>query len=241
VSSLTLRGILEVGGGCAVSSCASGDRSAKVLSLRCASSQYQGVVETAEPIRIQTAGAPGAAFVDLALLQTFTSIEFLYLRADAPIVLRIGAAAPSISGSLGIFPTGFVGGETLTLDSNGTTVPVAFGAGDQSAVQVAAQINAAFALLGLPTPRASVSTSGQIAIEGLGTGSSSTLSAIGGTGAAQIGFGTFPSAIGAGADVPTWGTFLAEFGVSGSAPLPPARIQLSGSANVTVVAAGRTV
>lgn len=238
---ISLKGVLEVGGGSCVSSCGGADRSTKSITLRCATGQqFQSAVETAEPIRISTPGAVGAVFTELSLLGDLTAIELLYVKSDQPIMLRIGAARPELTGSGGVFPTGFVGGETLALDFNGAAVLVTFQAGDQSASQVAARINSECALAGLSTPRASVATSGQIAISGLGTGASSTLSVTGGTAAAALGFAALPVANGAGADVPVWGTFIAEFGVAGSLPAPPAKVQLSGNANVTVVAAGRT-
>lgn len=238
---ITVKGVLEVGGGVCVSSCGGADRSTKSITLRCGTGQqFQSAVMTAEPIRIATPGAPGAAFVDLPLLDTLVSIELLYLKSDQPVVLRIGAAEPELLGTGGTFPTLFAGGETLLLDFDGIVITATFLAGDQTALQCAARINAACALAGLATPRASVQTSGQLAIRGIGTGSGADLSVTGGTGAATLGFAGTPSDTGAGADVPVWGTFLTEFGVTGSPPAPPARIQVSGNANLTIVAAGRT-
>lgn len=241
MDTISVKGVLEVGGGACVSSCANGDRSVKSIGLRCATGQqFQSAVETAEPIRIQTPGGPGSTFIDLSLLGDLTAIELLFVRSDQPIVLRIGADEAELLGVGGIFPTLFVGGETLLVDVNGTLVTVAFLVGDQTAAQCVARINAAFALAGFATPRAEVDTTGQIRLTGIGTGTESTLEVTGGTGAATLGFGTLPSDTGAGADVPVWGTFLAEFGVAGSIPAPPARVQVSGTANITVVAAGRT-
>jgi len=239
--SISLKGVLEIGGGACVSSCGSADRSTKGITLRCATGQqFQSAVETAEPIRISTPGAVGASFVDLSLLGDLTAIELLYVRSDQPIALRIGAASPELTGTGGIFPTLFAGGETLLLDFDGAAITVTFLAGDQSAAQVVARINSACAFAGLPTPRASVATSGQILLLGVGTGTGATLDVLGGTGAATIGFAGTPSALGAGADVPVWGTFICEFGVAGSLPAPPERVQFSGAANLTIVAAGRT-
>lgn len=245
---ISLAGSLTIGGGACVTGCPpqGGDLSAKALSLRCpGGGTYQGAVETAEPIRVTTPGAVGQFFVDLALLAQLTAVELLYVRSDNQIELRIGAATPKILGAGGIFPTLFVGGETLDLlfvDPNvaTTVVNVVFGAGDQTPAQVAARINAACALAGLATPRAVVQTTGQLQIDGLGTGTGASVEITAGTGAAQIGLGGTPSAQGAGADVPVWGTFLAEFGIQGTPPGVPARIQVSGNANLSIVAAGRT-
>lgn len=242
MESLALKGTLEVGGGACVSSCANGDRSVKSLALRCATGQqFQSAVETAEPIRIATPGAAGAAFVDLQLLGDLIAIEFLYVRVDNPIVLRVGANEAVLRGVAGVFPTLFAGGETLSISFAGAVVSVTFLAGDQTAAQCAARINAACALAGLATPRATVNAAtGQIEIRGLLTGSTQTVTITAGTGATTLGLPVGASAAGAGADVPVWGTFLAEFGVAGSPPVPPARVQFSGNAGITAVAAGRT-
>lgn len=237
---LTFKGSVEVGAGCAVTSgCASSVATMmRVIAARCGAF-YQSVVASPEPIRIATLGNPGAAWADLNALDDLTSIEFFYITSDQPILVRIGAEIPTLIGVGGIFPTGFVGAETLNIDFDGLVVAVVFLIGDQSAAQVVARINAACALAGLPTPRAVVSTSGQIQIDGINTGTNSTLKVPSGTGAAAIGFGAFPSDSGAGADVPLWGTMLIEFPSTGGLIPPPARIQVSGTANVSVVAAGR--
>ena len=233
--------MLEVGGGTCVSSCGVAARSAYPVSLRCGTGQqFQSAVATAETLSVLTPGAAGSSFIDLSLLGDLTSIELLYVKTDQPIVLRVGAEEPRLTGVGGVFPTLFAGGETIVFNFAGASVTTTFLAGDQTAAQVAARINAACALAGLPTPRASVATSGQLAIAGIGTGNAATLSVTGGTGATTLGFGGLPTDSGAGSDVPVWGTFLCEFGVTGSSPAPPARIQVSGNANLTIVAAGRT-
>jgi hypothetical protein len=239
--SVALKGTLTIGGGTCVSGgCGgAGDQSVKSLALRCASGQvFQTVVETASPIAISTPGLIGAAFADLDILGDLTSIELLYVRTDRQILLRVGAAPAVVTGVGGLFPTLFVGGETLTLTIDGTPVSVAFLVGDQTAAQCAARINAACALAGLATPRAVVASSGQIAISGVLTGAQGTVVVTGGTGAAALGM-TGLSAVGLGADVPVYGTMLIEFGVAGQTSPPlPSRIQVSGLASITVVAAG---
>lgn len=241
---LTLKGTLSAGGQCggpSIGCGASADVNVKTLALRCPGQPFQGAVETVSPIAIATVGPAGLNFVDLDLLGDLTQIEFLYLKSDQPIVLRVGADVAKLLGAGGIFPTGFVGGETLNLDFGGTAVAVVFLAGDQTAAQVAARINAACALAGLPTPRATVLSTGQLEIDGVTTGTSAEVSVTGGTGAAAIGYAGTPSASGAGADVPVYGTYLNEFGVAGQAAPPvPKRVQFSGVANLTIVAAGKT-
>lgn len=237
MNTLTLRGSLDVGldascgGGCGPN-----DRDTRALGLRCSTSSYQSIVMTGAPLRISTPGAVGASFVDLDVLDPLAAIEFLYAKSDQPMILRIGAAAARVLGVGGVFPTGFVGGESLTFTLDGTAVAVAFLAGDQTAAQVAARINAACALLGLPTPRASVDTSGQLAIEGVLTGAQGSVVVTGGTGAAALGLAG-RSAVGAGADVPIYGSYLSEFP---SYPSAPTRVQVSGVGSLSLVAAGRT-
>jgi len=242
MGSLLLRGSLDVGsdcGGCGGGGgCAGGgtDRTVRALGLRCpGSAYYQSVVATGAPIRVQTVGVLGAEFVDLDLLADLIGVEFLYVKSDAPIALRLDAAAARVVGSGGTFPTGFVGGETLTFLVGLVPVSVTFLAGDQTAAQVVARINAACALAGLPTPRASVSGT-QIAIDGLLTGPQSTVSVTGGTGAATLGLAG-ASAVGSGQDVEINGSFLAEFR---SYPDSVSRVQVSGQASLSIVAAGRT-
>lgn len=243
MNSLTLNGTLSAGGNCGVSiGCgASGDTNVKTLALRCPGQPFQGAVETISPIALATVGPAGLNFIDLDLLDTLTAIEFLYAKSDQPIVLRIGADVAKLLGVGGVFPTGFVGGETLALLFDALPVLVTFLAGDQTALQVAARINAACALAGLPTPRASVQSTGQLEIDGIATGSAAALSETGGSAAAVLGFPGTPVAHGAGADVPLYGTLLQEFGIAGQAAPPvPKRIQFSGIANLTIVAAGKT-
>lgn len=238
---LSLKGTLEIGAGACVSSCSDVSRNTIGLSLRCASGQtFQSAVQTPAPIMINTAGAVGSAWQDLDVLGDLTAIEFLYAKSKAGLMLRIGAAAASLVGSGGLFPTTFVGGETLDLVIDGTAVSVAFLVGDQTAAQCVARINAACALAGLPTPRASVRSDGQIQIDGVLTGADHAVEVTGGTGAVRLGFAGTPSAVGAGSDVPLYGTFIAEFGTKGTTPAPPTRIQASGVGELTLVAAGST-
>jgi hypothetical protein len=241
MDTIAVKGTLVVGGGTCVSDgCgAGGDQSVKSLSLRCAAGQqFQSAVETASTVAIATAGLVGAVFVDVDLLSVLTSIELLYVKASNPILIRIGAAEATLTGVGGTFPTLFVGGETLTMTIDGVAVSVAFLVGDQTAAQCVARINAACALAGLSTPRASVATSGQITITGSLTGYQGTVVITGGTGAATLGL-TGLSAVGAGADSPLYGTLLQEFGVTGQTQPPrPRRVQFSGTANLNIVAAG---
>lgn len=232
---ITLKGVLEVGGEC-VAACGGGsDTDRRTLSLRCPSTFFQGVVLTGIPLRVSTPGVLGASFVDLDLLADFVRVDFLYAKGDQPFVLRLYAASATLTGVGGTFPTLFGGGETLNVTIDGVAVAVVFQAGDQTAAQCAARINAACALAGLATPRAVVLTSGQLQITGVLTGSAGEVEVTSGTGAATLGLAG--SASGTGQDVQVFGTFLAEFDPANA----PQRVQVSGSVNLSIVAAGRTI
>ena len=233
---LSLRGTLEVGGDSCASSCGSGDRSIKSINFGCNPLFFQTIVETAAPITVLTQGAVGDQFVDLELLDQLTGIEFLYMNSNAPVILRIGAAPAVVTGVGGTFPTTFAGGETLTFTVDLVAVSAVFTSGAQTALQVAAQINAACALVGLPTPMAAVAASGQLTITGVKTGKQGSVVITGGSGAATLGLSGL-SAVGGGADVGTYGIYINQFL---KAPSSPARIQISGNAQITVLAAGRS-
>jgi hypothetical protein len=229
---LELTGTIQISGDDC--SCAgAGDSLVKAIGPDC-STGYQSVVATAKPLSVSTASG---VFVDLDLLDVLTSIEFLFLRSTAAITLRVGAGPAVLTGSGGTFPTSFAGGETLDLTIDGVSFTATFDAADQTAAQAAARINAAAALAGLATPRASVLSSGQLQIDSVLTGAEGGAAVTGGTGAATLGFAGTPSAVGTGADVPVQGTFLCEFPRTDDAP---SRVQVSGVASVSVVAGGRS-
>lgn len=238
--SLQLQGSLIVKGNCDCGSgSGSGDTLVKSLGDGCAKS-YTTVLATAKPIQIQTAGLVGSHWDDLDILSDLAAIEFLFVRTSAPMRIRIGADEPLLAGTGATFPTGFAGGETLLLSfvdpENGTTaVTTTFDAADQTAAACAARINAACALAGLATPRATVASSGQLEVRGLGTGVDASVAVTGGTGASVLGFAGTPSAQGAGSDVDVQGLFINEFPRSVS----PARVQVSGVGSISVVAGGR--
>lgn len=237
---LNLKGSLEFGAGSCASSCASGDRTTKTLAFACGCGRtFQSAVETPVPLQIQTLGVVGAAWDDLDVLGDLTAIEFLFARSSAGMLLRIGASQAILTAVGGLYPTTFVGAETLNVTIDGVAVAVVFQAGDQTAAQCAARINAACALAGLATPRATVRTDGQLQIDGVLTGTDHAVVVTGGTGAARLGLAGL-SAEGAGSDIPLNGVLVIEFGTKNTTPAPPARIQVSGVGTLSLVAAGTT-
>lgn len=237
--SVNISGSVSVDGSGCASACggAAADRTVVGLGDGCAKT-YETVLSTANPISVSTVGALGAAWAELDFLSELEEIEFLLVRSSSQVVLRIGAAAAVLTGVGGVFPSGFAGGETLIGTLDGTAFTVTFTAAAQTAAQVATEINGALALLGIATPRATVAASGQIAIEGVLTGAAGTVTTTGGTGAAAIGLGA-ASAVGDGEDIGINGLFLSEF-VRRDSTFTPTRIQVSGSASLTIVAGGRT-
>lgn len=196
---------------------------------------YEKVIPPTQ-VEVLTQGSVGQNFVDIDILSDFSAIEFLYIETSNTVVIRLSASPAKVTGTGGTFPTGFVGAETLTFTVDGTAVSVAFTSGDQTAAQVAARINAACALLGLATPRAAVETSGQLSIDGVLTGAQGSVAITGGTGATTLGFAGTPSALGGGEDVRVSGLFLVE----PDRNLLLSRVQVSGQANLLIVAAGQS-
>lgn len=234
--SISLSGVLSIGGdacgGCAT--LGGGSSSSRALALGpCGDAYYQSIVQTGGALSIATPGAIGAAFEDLDLLGDLAAIEFLYAKVRGPLILRIGADVARLLGVGGTFPTGFAGGETLTLEIDGVAVSVVFDIADQTVAQVVARINAAIAFAGLPAPLARVTSLSQVSIESVNTGPEGTVEVTGGTGAATLGL--TGSAVGSGQDQRVEGLFLAQYDKSA----PPARVQVSGSGTIELVAAGR--
>lgn len=209
-----------------------------------ASTGERFVEETASNApEVATTGDPGDAFESLSAVDSLSEVQMLYVRTNAQIVLRLYALAATLQATAGSFPTGFGGGETSTITIDGTAVVVTFDVADQTAIQVAARINAAAALAGLVTPRASV-VNGQLKITGVSTAvaSSGVGQITADTGAPSVTLGlapaTSPTSVDAqGQDVTVDGLFISEFPRTGTRTLT--KVQVSGQATLDVVAAGR--
>ena len=240
---VTLSGILSV----ADDACANGQglttKQVALGSSCCSSgSRYYQAVASAQA-EIATSGLVGSVFEDLDVADELTRIELFFIRSSAEVALRLYAIAAYAQAVAGSFPSGFSGGETLITTIDGTVVTTTFDAADQSADECAARINAAMALAGIATPRASV-VAGQLRIDGvataIGSGGIGQLS-FSGTGAAQLGLdcGSSPTIVDAqGKDVFVNGLGIFEFPTTGDNLLTA--IQISGVATVDVLAAGRS-
>jgi len=193
-------------------------------------------VVTLSPV-IATSGDIGQNFVTLGI--DLAEIELLYVKSTARVRLKIDARPSTIQCVGGTYPTLFVGTETVQwyLDSN-PVINVAFTALDQSVEQVAARFNAAAALAGLPTPRVTVSN-GQLFFTGITASPSIDIArnAFVTTGPISTRLGlASPLTPGRGADVDITGLAVLQFPRSPNAPV---RIDASGNATLTIIAAGR--
>lgn len=228
---LTLQGNVVVGGhGCG---CDGGSQKIQGLSFACPQTLFQGIGGTDCAVQIITPGAPGDNFVELPGSGMVGTYQLLIVRTTAPVVLRVGAAPAELLGVSGSFPTSFAGGETFAVTVDGVAVAATFTSGDQSAAQVAARVNQAAIAAGLTFLPVSVQTNGQLRIRGLKTGVDGSLDIT--TANATIGFPSAAAeAIGGGVDQDVNGLLVQQFPSSAA----PTRIQISGSAQVEVLAAG---
>lgn len=241
MANLILSGYLQPGGdGCGCAGGANGG--ARALRFACGTEYYQTIVGTdpGSPIRIQTPGILGQNFQDLDLLDQLDAIEFLYLVTDQPVMLRIGAREAQILGTPITFPVNTVGGETFIFEIDGTSVTYTAPAGSFANITALMNaLNGAAAAAGLATPRftAPAATPTSLLVSGIETGIGGNVTIGNGTLNAQIGFTNGQTADGSGSDVSFQGLWMTQFQ---KYPQAPERIQISGSANVSVLAAGRT-
>jgi hypothetical protein len=228
---LNLSGNIIVGGqGCG---CEGGNTKVQGLSFACPYTTFQAVASTDCAVAIATPGAPGDSFVELPTSDAIGSFLLLALKSSAPVVLRIGAGEAVLLGSGGIFPTGFAGGELFAFVVDSVAVNVTFQSGDQSASQVAVRVNQAAVAAGLSFLPMTLQTNGQLKIAGQKTGVAGFVDIV--TANAAIGFPSAAAYVeGGGKDQRVSGLLLQQFDPS----VPPARIQISGTAQIEVLAAG---
>jgi hypothetical protein len=151
-----------------------------------------------------------AGVLTLTALSTNTVLPFgdvlegriVYIEAengDIRFTLGGGLATAGMLDAVGaIYPTGFVGAETLDFEVDGTLINVVFLVGDQTLTQVINRINSFCALAGFSTPIAQP-TVGQLRLKSPTTGTTSTIEIIGGTARAPLGL-PVPGTTGTGAN-----------------------------------------
>lgn len=239
MGSLQLQGFLQAGGsGCG--GCGSGSGAQERLGLLCGGDIFETIVGTDSPIAVRTSGAVGQEWVDLPLLAQLRSIEFLYVKSNAPIKLRLGAGPATLEASSAL-PSPLIapGEESFDVDIDGVALSWGPNAGSYTRIEVVNALNGLAAAAGLPTPRFAVSSSGVLTITGVETDGAGVVEIVGGDGGLteQLGFAEGTQAFGEGEDLDVLGTFLVEFP---RYPAAPSRVQVSGNASITILAAGRT-
>lgn len=205
------------------------------LSFACGNKVFGAVKSTDCSVQVTTAGAVGAAFVELPVSSGFSAIELLFVDSgSSTIQLRIGAAGATLAGIGGTFPTGFSGGEAFSFDIDAVTVAGTFTVAAQTAANCVTELNQAAVAAGFTIMPFSVAASGQIQVDGQLTGAQGSI--IVNTANATIGFAVAALTVfGAGEDINVSGVFLNQF------PATPAltRVQVSGSAQISVLVAGQ--
>ncbi len=217
-----------------------GPTAAKIqpILVGCVGQYYNEVVSTDVPLAVNSP----AAFIDVPLLDQIRRIEFLYVFANAPITYRLGGSIPELIGGQngaapGVFPTGFVGGETLIVQNAANPpVTVTFQATDQTAAACANRVDSDFAIAGQVERPGFVSATGQLGLRGFATGPETKVEVLGGTAQAALGFAD-PNVVaqGTGDDILIYGLGMWEFGKDN----PQTKIQIRGVASqLTILAAG---
>lgn len=242
-NNISVHGSLTIGGNVCVSACGDmgADRTVKSLSSRCMGATYGQIADVV--INVNT-GNPGLDFVDVLAASGFTSIEFLQIRTEAPVQVRLGATTPQVTSSLNA-PSSSLNTQNLNLvfakgnDSVVTLVAVntVFDAGDLTMQDAADAINAAAVSAGLGYLPASLNGGGYLVLKGTGKGPKSSI-VISGTAQARLGLGAVAGlAVGAGNTVLVNGLALLELVQPGTQG--PVGLELSGIAKVQLVVAGR--
>lgn len=229
--SVTLTGNVSVGGACGCTGFTGGNStpSSKTmgLSFSCAGTTYGAVNSSDCPITINT-----ATFIELPGSDAVGDFQLVSIKSSALVTLRIGASAATVSGVGGSFPTGFSGGEAFDFDIDGVSVAGTFTVAAQSITDVLSELNQAAVAAGLAYLPFSASTSGQITVTGLATGSDGSV--VVNTTIAALGFTAATTVFGSGDDLAVSGLFLSQF----NSTTAPTRIQIMGTAQVEILLAG---
>jgi hypothetical protein len=242
---VSIRGSVGIGGDCGCGGSSGGPGLLLGLLGSCGDGLLYETAISAPGVALATVGSLGQNWADVGLLDSFTSIELLALKSSAKIRLRIDPTRPALTGSISL-PSGGVtsGAATFTVtDETGEefTAAVTFSGSTTTPELVVAAINAAFGAAGTPQPPDTTIASLDddflvLTSPGLGPLASVQLDA----GApADLGLGT--------AAVTEEGTSFDEFDIEGlfvkqfpRYPGAPTKIQVSGTASIDFVVAGRT-
>ena len=199
---------------------------------------YGAILSTDCPFAIN---AP--EFTELPLLGQLGTVEFLYVRSNAPLTWRFNGTVPTLVGGENgnvptVYPVTFVAPVELAVEITGVgSLNVQIPAGSYTAAQLANVIDSEFALAGfVDRPAFVASGSGQLGLRGFSTGRETVVAVVGGS--AQVPLGFAPpndQAVGGGNDVVINGLGMFEFGRDN----PLSRVQVRGTASqVMVLAAG---
>lgn len=226
-----LVGSVSVGGSCGCTGFTAGGSapSSKTmgLSFSCTGTTYGAVNSSDCPININT-----ATFIELPGSDAVGDFQLVSIKSSSLVTLRVGAAAATVSGVGGSFPTGFSGGEAFDFDVDGTNVAGTFTVAAQNITDVLSELNQAAIAAGLAYLPFTASTSGQVTVTGVATGSDGSV--VVNTTIAALGFTAATTVFGSGDDLAVNGLFLSQFNPTSA----PTRIQIMGIAQVEILLAG---
>lgn len=227
---LQLTGNVSVGGGACVCAGAGAQPSSKTmgLSFSCAGTIYGAITSTDCPTSIAA-----TSFIELPGSDSIGRFELLSFKSNAAMTLRIGAAAATILGAGGTFPTGFSGGEAFDFTVDGVNIAGTFTAAAQNIGDVVNELNQAAVGAGFAYLPFAADVSGQVSVTGQETGSDGSV--VVNTANATIGFPTAGQSVtGGGSDMVVNGLALIQFNSTDA----PTRIQVKGTGQIEVLAAG---
>lgn len=216
-------------GGCSSSCSRSGSSAAAPFELLFRNGSEQYTVCRSGDAQIQT---PALEYVDLPVTTDFTAIELLSLRTSGPVLVRFDGAPARVVTSA-VFPHAALVDETLTFAADGYTLSATFAIGEDTPAEVARRINAAAALAGVPFMPAR-ELNGQVEIHGDKSGPLGALSAFTGSAAPLLGLAGYAATNGTGQVLELDGLVVLQFKRTQGVR----RVEISGSASVSVLAAG---
>ncbi len=225
---LSINGSVVVGNGVCGPCDDAGSSKTVGLGFQCPSLQFASITSTDSPFVLNSP----LAFVDVGLLLGFSEIGFILLQTQGQdIEVRLNAAPAKVTAANAEPYAGLSGLDLVTAVDGQAAVTTAFGIATDAA-SVANQINAAAALLGQAPPASDVG--GSLQISGVLTGPEGSVNIQSGTALAALGL-TAGVSLGTGEDIKSGEIWMQKFAAT---PNGVSRIQLKGSANVSILAAG---